>query len=573
MAKNHIKVPIKSSPGRSAGTFCAVLPRQFKFIISTLSFNTTYNMFTSLQRFACFIIMIATFLPATAQNLSKVNSSKGEVIYHLFQRSFYDSNGDLQGDLNGVRQKLDYLQELGVTSILLLPLYESVYYHNYFAVDFRKIDPEFGTVDDYLNLVKEVHRRGMKIYMDMETQYVTEDQLWWKDSYGNPKSKYSDYILYNDSANTKPESIIFNLTELPGYNGTKKKVGTANLYNKNFQEYNFQLFKYFVDPNDDGKFDDGVDGFRLDHMMDDLDFKGKLTNLFTNFWKPLLTRLKQINPKLSIVAEQAVWGSFGFEYFEKGNVDRVFAFRLREAIASFDKNKITAAADTILGMTPKNKQQVVFIENHDMERFASAVNKNLAREKIGAAMNLLIGGIPSVYYGQELGMFGRGGFGKFGNTDANDIPIREAYEWYKKDDGKGMALWYKNTGPWWDSTNLKPNDGISLEEERKDSNSLFNFYKKMIRLRQSNAALNNGNYQTLPNDNNKVFSFLRKEKNTVCVIINLSDQMQKMTIDLPANNMEISSLVPLWGKEKGKVSGSNLSVSLPAYSIQVWEIR
>ena len=74
------------------------------------------------------------------------SAAKGEIIYHVFQRSFYDSNGDLHGDLNGLRMKLDYLQELGVTSILLLPLYESVYYHNYFAVDFKKIDPEFGSV-------------------------------------------------------------------------------------------------------------------------------------------------------------------------------------------------------------------------------------------------------------------------------------------------------------------------------------------------------------------------------------------------------------------------------------------
>jgi alpha-amylase len=525
-------------------------------------------MLLLLKRFVWFVSLLGSFFFAKAQN-----TSKGEIIYHVFQRSFYDSNGDGQGDLNGLRQKLDYLQELGVTSILLLPLYESVYYHNYFAVDFQKIDPEFGTMDDYLNLVREVHKRGMKIYMDMETQYVTEDQLWWKDSYANSKSKYSDYILYNDSANTKPESIIFGLNELPGYDGTKKRVGTANLYSKNFQEYNFQLFKYFVDPNNDGTFDDGVDGFRLDHMMDDLDFKGKLTNLFANFWTPLLTNLKQINPKLSIVAEQAVWASFGFEYFERGNVDRVFAFRLREAIVSFDKNKIAAIADTLFSLTPKNKQQVVFIENHDMERFASAVNKNLAKEKIGAAINLLIGGVPSIYYGQELGMFGKTAFGKFGMTDANDIPLREAFEWYKTYDGIGMALWYKNTGPWWDSTNLIPNDGISLEEERKNPNSLFNFYRKMIHLRQSNAALSNGSYQTLPNDNNNVLSFLRKEKNTVCVMINLSDQMQKAVLDLSITNVKVKGLAQLWGKKIGKISGNSISISLPAFSIQVLEIR
>jgi alpha-amylase len=369
------------------------------------------------------IVLLLACTACFAQKKEMPATPKGEIIYHVFQRSFYDSNNDHVGDLNGLKMKLDYLQDLGITSILLLPLYESVFYHNYFAIDFKQIDPAFGTMQDYIALVKEVHRRGMKIYMDMETQYVTEDQLWWKDSYGNPTSKYSSYILYKDAGNTQPESIVFNINELTGYNGVTKKITTANLYNKEVQEYNFQLFNYFVDPDGNGKFDDGVDGFRLDHMMDDLDFKGKLTDLFTKFWSPLLTRLRKVNPQLNIVAEQAQWGSFGFEYFEKGNVDRVFAFRLQQAIASFDKNKIAAAADTTFNLTPANKQQVVFIENHDMLRFASAVKGDLNKLKTGAALNLLIGGVPSIYYGQELGMKGAGGFGKFGNTDGNDIPM------------------------------------------------------------------------------------------------------------------------------------------------------
>src|SRR5690242_157972 len=82
-----------------------------------------------------------------------VQDPANEVIYHVFPRSFYDSNGDQVGDLNGLREKLGYLQELGVTSILMLPLYNSVYYHNYFTDDFRKIDPEYGTMEDYLDLV------------------------------------------------------------------------------------------------------------------------------------------------------------------------------------------------------------------------------------------------------------------------------------------------------------------------------------------------------------------------------------------------------------------------------------
>jgi len=501
-----------------------------------------------------------------AQIIHAQNQPQAEIIYHVFQRSFYDSNGDLQGDLKGLHQKLDYLQNLGVTSILLLPLYESVFYHNYFAIDFAKIDPEFGTMQDYIALVKEVHRRHMKIYLDMETQYVTEDQLWWKDAFGNLQSKYSDYILWDDSAHTKPSSIVFGVNGLEGFDGTYRKITTANLYSKGIQEYNYKLFSYFVDPNNDGKFDDGADGFRLDHMMDDLDNKGRLTNLFATFWTPLLNSLRKINPQLKIVAEQANWASYGFDYLTKGTVDRVFAFGLQYAVSSFNKKMINAMADTILGQTPAGKEQVVFIENHDMKRFASAVHKNLAKEKVGAAFNLLIGGLPSIYYGQEIGMFGAGGFGKFNNSDGNDIPMREAFEWNTSDTGKGMALWYKNTGGWWDSTNDIAHDGVSLEEEKNDPNSIYNYYKKLIALRQSNAALGFGLHATISNNNDSVVTFMRSYKNeNVMVAVNLSSSKQTATIG--DQNLSKKNFKVLFGDE----NINQLSVTLNAYEVCVWK--
>jgi glycosidase len=508
-----------------------------------------------------------------AQDDAIINSPDNEVIYHVVQRSFYDSNGDNQGDLRGLKEKLPYLQELGVTSILLLPLYESVYYHNYFSGNFEQIDPEFGTKQDYLDLVREIHKRGMKLYMDMETQYVTEDHLWYKDSYKNPHSKYSDYMVYNDSAHTQPESIIFNLTELKGYDGTVRKITTVNMNSEKVKEYNYQLFKSWVDPNNDGKFDDGVDGFRFDHMMDNLDYKNKWTNLFSQFWVPLITKLKAINPQLRFVAEQADWASLGFDYLEKGGVDRVFAFRLAFEIRNFNKSRLTTMADSIFHFTPPGKQQVVFIENHDMPRFASVVKQDPGKLRVGAALNLLIGGIPSIYYGQELGMYGAGGWNKWGITDANDIPAREAFEWYKSDSGKGMAIWYKNSGPWWDSTNLKPNDGISLEEERNDPGSLWNFYKNMIHLRRTNEVIIDGAYQTLPNNSDSVFSFLRYlNSKAVVVVVNLSGKAQDVSVNFAESKVKLGNeLKQLWGTDKETINANNVKVSLSAYSIDVWE--
>ena len=496
-----------------------------------------------------------------------------EVIYHMFQRSFYDSNGDGHGDFNGIKQKLDYLQDLGVTAIMLVPIVESPYYHNYFSSNFDKIDPRYGTRQEFISLTKELHRRGMKIYLDMETQYITEDHKWYKDSYENPKSAFSDHLIYNGPGNTKPETIIYDLTALEGYNGTVKKITTVNLHSKKVLDYNFELFKRFADPNGDGDFSDGVDGFRLDHMQDDLDGKPKFANLFEVFWNPLIRRLKAVNPKLSFVAEQATWASYGYEYFKNGHVDRVFAFNLQKAIELFDKTKLIDAADSTLNLTPAANQQVVFIENHDMSRFSTAVKQDPGKLRVGAALNLLIGGIPSIYYGQELGMTGYGGFSKFGNTDGNDIPQREAFEWYKSDERKGMALWYKNTGPWWDQTNLKPNDGISLEEEKPDPNSLYNFYRTLLHLRKSHTAIIAGKFRNLKNDNDHVFSFLRYTlSKKVMIVVNLSGQEQMVNVIPGGKNANIV-LTSIFGDAALKMEAGTLSGKLAPYGIVVFEVK
>ncbi len=518
---------------------------------------------------AVFLFLLTFSLQAvTAQQPSPKTQhpqarAKEEIIYHVFQRSFYDSNGDMQGDLNGIRLKLDYLQKLGVTAILLTPLYQSPFYHNYFADDFKNIDPTYGTMRDYLALIKELHKRGMKFYMDMETQYVTEDHIWWKDGVNNLHSKYSDYILYDDKAHTTPSTIIFNLKGLLGYDSVYRRITTVNLYSKGVQDYNYKLFKFWVDPNGDGKFDDGVDGFRLDHMMDNLD--NKEPDLFEKFWRPLLSKLRLVNPKLNIVAEQAQWGSLGLDYFKNGGVDRVFAFRLAFAIRSFKKDQIVKAADSTFLATPANKQQVVFLENHDTPRFSYGVKGNADQLKLGAALNLLLGGIPSIYYGQELGMSGTNA--ALGATDANDIPNRSAFEWYKSDQGKGMAYWYNVKGPWRKTFNNDvANDGISLEEEQGDPNSLWNFYRKMISIRKAHPEISKGKYQTLTNSSGDVFSFIRYEgARQIVVAVNLSDKPRNAEITL----RNAAPLKVIYGAPAGMQNGSRISLSLPPYGLEV----
>jgi len=144
-------------------------------------------------------------------------------------------------------------------------------------------------------------------------------------------------------------------------------------------------------------------------------------------------------------------------------------------------------------------------------------------------MMLLLGGIPSIYYGQEIGMQGKAY--SFGNTDGNDIGRREAFDWYQGGEGKGMSHWYKNSGAWWTNANQKANDGISLEEQQNDPNSLFQFYKQTIDLRKSNRALSIGTYRKTENNNEKVLSFYREDKKqNVLVVANLSNEKQVVRI-------------------------------------------
>ncbi len=492
-----------------------------------------------------------------------------EVIYHVFQRSFFDSDGDNHGDLRGMEQKLNYLQELGVTSILLTPLYQSEFYHNYFATDFEKIDPKYGTMDEYISLVKEIHKRGMKIYQDVEMQYVTHEHPWYKTSFGNPTSIFGKYVYYNDSLNLKP-FFFYNITEFTTYTNTKQQIAVVNMANPDVRNYTFKVLNFWLDPNQDGRFDDGVDGFRLDHMMDDLDNFKKLPNLFKNFWTPVLSELKKTNPTIKIIAEQANWFSLGREYFREAEVDRVFAFYLSWAIEQMNKKELTKAADSTLTKNPEGKEQIVFVENHDTRRLASVAGMDSEKLKAAATLNLLMGGIPLIYYGQEIGMKGKQ---MKGATDGNDIPIREAFEWTANAKSKGMAFWYKNTGPWWDSTNVKPNDGISVEEQQKDPNSLFNHYKEMIGLKKLNPALAFGKYQATENSNDKIFSFLRyTNTEKILVVVNLSNSAEQARIQIsPAEKYNTAKNL-LNGETQKITNHSILLLNCMPYQTQVYKL-
>jgi glycosidase len=458
-----------------------------------------------------------------------------EVFYQIFVRSFRDSDGDHIGDLRGIMAGLGYLHDLGVTSLLLTPINPSPFYHNYFASSFEGIDAEYGDMDAFRALVQATHARGMKIYLDQEIQYVTKDHPWLRQALGQPASEYSRYVPYNGPGNTQPEPGFFGLSELSSYDGEKIGIATVNLPDSAVQGYFQNLFASMIDPNHDGRFDDGVDGFRIDHMMDDLDLKGKITNLFAGFWAPVFARARAVNPRVKFIAEQYDWG-FGDDYLTRGGADLVFAFPLRAAVVSLQRDSIAGAIARTRERTPPGKGQLVFIENHDMNRFASEVGGDARKERIGAALNVLLKGTPLIYYGQEIGMKGRQW--KAWGSDANDIPVREAFEWTAKGDSAGSATWYRESGAWWTDRYARDGDGISVEEQERDPASLLSFYRRLLALRRARPELVSGDERVVATDRQNVLAVLHTTAgHASLLLVNLGDSAATVVVprdSLPA---------------------------------------
>lgn len=418
------------------------------------------------------------------------------VVYHIFQRSFRDSNGDGHGDLNGITASLPYLQSLGVTAILLTPLYPSRVYHNYFATSFEGIDPAYGTIEDFRRLVAELHKRNMKIFLDMEFQYLAEGHPWWTAALADRSSPYADYMLWDDRAKGVAEEGPFGLREIINFNKDTHGVTTVALKAPVVKAYFDRYLHDWVDPNHDGKFDDGVDGFRLDHMMDDLDSKGLLTDLFTDFWKPAFDKLRRVNPQLVFVAEQAEWADYGEGYLERADTSAVFAFRIHEAIRKFDKATLATAIERTAQLTPPGKHQFVFAENHDVSRIASDAEITPEKLRSAAALAFFLKGTPILYYGQELGM--RGAIDKGYDSDESGIPVREAFKWAAVDAAPGQAIWYRRPGErFWDQRYARDYDGISVEEQTGQAQSLLTRYRTLAALRRAHAALRTGTQRVL----------------------------------------------------------------------------
>lgn len=472
---------------------------------------------------------LAILSPAAAQTSAAPPLAQAgeEVFYHIFLRSFRDADGDRQGDLKGLTEKLPYLRQLGVTSILLTPLQPSPFYHNYFATDFRAIDPAYGTMEEYFAFVRAAHANGLKIYLDQEFQYVAEGHPWLTQARGRPDSPFSDFVLWNRPGNVEPEPFL-SLPAWRGFDGRQIGIAMVDMRQPKVKRYFHDFMLFWIDPHGDGSLRDGIDGYRIDHMMDDLDHKGRLTNLFDDFWQPIFAAVRQRNPQARIVAEQADWG-YGEDWLTRGRTDLVFAFPLRGAMIDLDKAKIVKALRETQAHTPQGKGQIVFLENHDTDRFASVVGSDPAKLRAGAAISLLVQGEPLLYYGQELGMTGKANEAL--QSDAAHIPLREAFRWQADPEAPGAAIWYKSGQPVW-TARYNGAGGVSLEAQQGDPASLYGWYRRLLALRAARPELRGGSQTILCDGSAGMLCVLREKDGAKTLLaVNLGNAPERLPGD------------------------------------------
>lgn len=425
---------------------------------------------------------------------------EAEVIYQIFPRSFRDSNGDKVGDLRGITQKLGYIKDLGATVILLNPIFASRTYHNYFADDFYHVDPEFGTNEDFRKLTQRAHQFGLRVILDIEPQYVTDHHPWYR----RTKMVWKHGSQYYD----RPPQW---------WDGAHIRIAAVRTAYPKVKRELQKVFRFWTRV--------GADGFRIDHMMDDLDGKHVDTDLLRSLWRPIIKDVRKLKPRAIFIGEQGAWYNLGADLLKKADVDATYAIGLRYVIAQGKREKIEEMLGLIRKATPSGKSQILFLENHDTARFATDVNGDPERLRTAAVLTFTLAGTPLVYYGQELGMRGRP---ESHGSDANDIPQRLAFRWNAQLDAPGTARWYLHAAQSVDLSASQDRDGISLEEQANDPNSTYRFYRRLIAFRKAHPIFALGSVERIVDvANRNVFAFTRSlHGQRILVAVNLTEKSQ-----------------------------------------------
>lgn len=490
---------------------------------------------------------------------------KEAVFYQIYPRSFCDSNGDGIGDLQGIISKLDYLKSLGINAIWCSPVYDSPNDDNGYDIrDYRKIMKEFGTMEDFDVLLSEIHKRGMRLIMDLVINHSSDEHEWFQSALKDENSPYKDYYIWRDGdENTPPNNwdSIFSGSAWNYY--PEKKQWALHLFSKKQMDFNWENENLRRDLYDmiNWWLEKGVDGFRLDvisfisktpGLPDGQELVGTLMGfkgVEHYFYGPRLHEyLREMNENTfskydaftvgecqgtGIEMSKLMTGDyrkelsvvFSFDHMDNPGKKRFqkYTYDLRPMAKELVKWQLNYG---------NHCWPVVFFENHDWPRMTSKVCPDgFYRDELSkllCVMQMTFKGTPFVYQGQEIGMSNSEfrmmddfrdveSLNLFNELRAKGKTPHEAYctVWAgSRDHARTPMQWntQENAGfttgkPW---IEVNPNyKEINVETEEKNENSVLNFFKKMIALRHEHPAFVYGSFTLYDEKFSDVLCFFR----------------------------------------------------------------
>lgn len=483
--------------------------------------------------------------------------------YEIFVYSFYDSDGDGIGDLNGVTEKLDYIQEMGFNGIWLMPIMPSTTYHKYDVIDYCDIDSQYGTMEDFETLVEECHNRGIRLVIDMVMNHSSSSNQWFLEACSylrgleegqEPDLEECPYVGYYNFSQERVDNTYYIVSGTKWYyeGSFWSEMPDLNLENEAVREEFEQIADFWIDK--------GVDGFRMDAAMHyeegDVESNTEILN-----W--LYSYCLEQNPDFYMVSE--VWANKSTiaDYYGSGTPS-MFNFATSSAEGILVKTaRGTGGAEKLVntmveyqelyGTKNPNYIDAPFLTNHDQVRVANNLCNDENDLKMAAGLLMMMNGSPFVYYGEEIGMCSSG----------------------KKDENKRLPMFWSAT----DETGItkKPSGADSgiessfpaWDEQRTDAASLLNYYKRAIRLRNENPEIARGTINVVKSlcDGNQAAITKTYEESTIGIVYNTSDE--EMTIALTGTelaDMGIRGYLTLNGEEITLKDGT---LTMPGQSICV----
>ncbi|MBQ4434660.1 MAG: hypothetical protein II879_01090 [Clostridia bacterium] len=451
------------------------------------------------------------------------------VFYEIFVGSFSDSDGDGIGDLRGIINRMDYLNDgdpqsglsLGVEGIWLTPIFASPSYHKYDVTDYYTVDPQFGTNEDFRELAQLCHERGVRVILDMPINHTGSKNRWFRNFLNAHLMNSPDNIWYDFYTWLGADDAV------PAGRHFARASGQNLRYEANFSddmpELNFDNPRVYDTVLDVARhwLDMGADGFRFDAAKY-LYLNDHARNL--EFWTRYLNDLRAIKPDLYTVAE--VWDGEGITdmYLPAINCFNFATSQTSGLIAETahagDANRYAAYLERTLGrihtINP-DAMNIPFIANHDTDRAAGYLTTASGQMQVAANLYLLSPGSPFIYYGEEIGLRGsRGG----ANTDANR---RLAMVW-----GDGDTI---QDPP--GSTYNKQTD-FTVQKQKSRSDSPLTYYKRLIMIRKAHPEIARGELTALSFSDTKAGGYLCTwQGRSVAVLHNTTQSTAKLI--LPEN--------------------------------------